>query len=204
MSTDTIIERSPQFDVDLREIRKHYDRLSVFYRLLWGEHLHHGYWENGESIGRAQIKLMEKLAQTATIPRGATVLDIGCGLGGSAFWLAKHYNCRVTGFDNQPGSSANGNRTERARKDSMTCVRFLVGGRKCLGYRRLRARTSIWIMESSEHFRDKPNFFERCALALKPSGVLAVCAWLRERNQPRRIDGKISRGNRSRDAERKP
>ena len=37
----------------------------------------------------------------------------------------------------------------------------------------------IWIMESSEHFRDKPGFFERCATALKPGGVLAVCAWLR-------------------------
>ena len=90
MSTDTIIERSPQFDVDLREIRKHYDRLSIFYRLLWGEHLHHGYWENGESIGRAQIKLMEQLAEKAGIPRGAHVLDIGCGLGGSAFWLANN------------------------------------------------------------------------------------------------------------------
>ena len=102
MSTDTIIGPSPQFDVDLREIRKHYDRLSIFYRLLWGEHLHHGYWENGESIGRAQIKLMEKLAQTATIPRGATVLDIGSGLGGSAFWLAEEYNCRVTGLTISP------------------------------------------------------------------------------------------------------
>jgi tocopherol O-methyltransferase len=37
----------------------------------------------------------------------------------------------------------------------------------------------IWIMESSEHFRDKKTFFERCASALKPGGVLAVCAWLR-------------------------
>ncbi len=109
MSTDTIIGRSPQFDVDLRQIRKHYDRLSIFYRLLWGEHLHHGYWENGESIGRAQIKLMEKMAQTATIPRGAIVLDIGSGLGGSAFWLAEAVQLPCYWIDNQPGSSANGN-----------------------------------------------------------------------------------------------
>jgi tocopherol O-methyltransferase len=82
MITDTIIGRSPQFDVDLRAIRKHYDRLSIFYQLLWGEHLHHGYWESDESIGRAQIKLMEQLAEKAGIPRRAQVLDIGCGLGG--------------------------------------------------------------------------------------------------------------------------
>jgi cyclopropane fatty-acyl-phospholipid synthase-like methyltransferase len=37
----------------------------------------------------------------------------------------------------------------------------------------------VWIMESSEHFDNKKQFFERCARALKPGGVLAVCAWLR-------------------------
>jgi tocopherol O-methyltransferase len=37
----------------------------------------------------------------------------------------------------------------------------------------------VWIMESSEHFPDKKYFFERCAMALKPGGTLAVCAWLR-------------------------
>jgi tocopherol O-methyltransferase len=37
----------------------------------------------------------------------------------------------------------------------------------------------VWIMESSEHFPDKRHFFERCAMALKPGGTLAVCAWLR-------------------------
>jgi tocopherol O-methyltransferase len=37
----------------------------------------------------------------------------------------------------------------------------------------------VWIMESSEHFPDKKHFFEKCALALRPGGTLAVCAWLR-------------------------
>jgi tocopherol O-methyltransferase len=37
----------------------------------------------------------------------------------------------------------------------------------------------VWIMESSEHFPDKKHFLERCAIALKPGGTLACCAWLR-------------------------
>jgi tocopherol O-methyltransferase len=45
----------------------------------------------------------------------------------------------------------------------------------------------VWIMESSEHFRNKKDFFRRCATALKPGGVLAVCAWLR-RDGPVRPD----------------
>jgi hypothetical protein len=38
-------------------VRDHYDRLTVFYRALWGDHIHHGYWENDESPARAQVKL---------------------------------------------------------------------------------------------------------------------------------------------------
>lgn len=177
MSTDTIIGRSPQFDVDLREIRKHYDRLSIFYRLLWGEHLHHGYWENGESIGRAQIKLMEQLAEKAAIPRGAQVLDIGCGLGGSAFWLANQYDCRVTGLTISPVQARMAGKKAKS-KGLGHQLQFLVLDAN-VWQPQPDSTDVIWIMESSEHFRDKKRVFERCATALKPGGVLAVCAWLR-------------------------
>ncbi len=168
---------SPQFEIDILEIRKHYDRLSRFYRMLWGEHLHHGYWENGESIERAQIKLMEELAGQARIPRRARVLDIGCGLGGSAFWLAKQYNCRVTGLTISPVQARMA--TKKAKVQGLADrIQFLVSDANTW-QPQPESVDVVWIMESSEHFRDKKNFFQRCATALKPGGVLAVCAWLR-------------------------
>ncbi|MHB1278527.1 MAG: SAM-dependent methyltransferase [Bacteroidia bacterium] len=30
---------------------------------------------------------------------GKRVLDFGCGMGGMTLWMAKHYNCRITGID---------------------------------------------------------------------------------------------------------
>jgi tocopherol O-methyltransferase len=166
-----------ELEVDTVEIRKHYDRLSRFYRLLWGEHIHHGYWENGESIERAQIKLMEQLADKARIPRGARVLDIGCGLGGSAFWLADQYDCRVTGFTISQVQARLALRNAKA-KHLADRVQFVVADANTW-QPRAEIADVVWIMESSEHFREKKNFFERCATALKPGGVLAVCAWLR-------------------------
>jgi tocopherol O-methyltransferase len=174
---------SPQFQVDIGEIRKHYDRLSVLYRMLWGEHLHHGYWEDNESIARAQIKLMERLAEKADIPRGAQVLDIGCGLGGSAFWLATQYDCRVTGLTISPVQARMA--TKKAKAKGLTDrLQFLVVDANWWQPQPESADV-IWIMESSEHFSDKKGFFERCASALKPGGVLAVCAWLRGEGPPR-------------------
>jgi tocopherol O-methyltransferase len=171
------VTTSPQFDVDILQIRKHYDRLSRFYRMFWGEHLHHGYWENDESIDRAQVKLMEQLAEKAGIPRGAQVLDIGCGLGGSAFWLANQYDCRVTGLTISPVQARMAN-TKGKASGLADQLRFLVVDVN-VWQPEPESVDVIWIMEGIEHFRDQKNFFERCARALRPGGVLAVCAWLR-------------------------
>ena len=153
--------------------------------MFWGEHLHHGYWENGESIKRAQLKLMERLAEKASIPRGSHVLDIGCGLGGSAFWLANQYNSRVTGLTISPVQARLATRKARA-KGLADQVRFLVEDAN-FWQPRPESVDVVWIMESSEHFRDKKDFFARCASALKQGGILAVCAWLRG-EQPTRED----------------
>jgi tocopherol O-methyltransferase len=176
---------TPQFPVEIEHIRKHYDRLSFLYRLFWGEHLHHGYWENNESVARAQIQLMERLAERAGVPRGARVLDIGCGLGGSAMWLAEQFDCEVTGITISPVQARMAAAKAKARGLTRR-VQFQVRDANQLHPEPASADV-IWIMESSEHFEDKPGFFERCAHALKPGGVLAVCAWLR-RDGPLRED----------------
>ena len=176
---------SPQFPVEIGHIRSHYDRLSFLYRLFWGEHLHHGYWEKGESVARAQVQLMERLAERAGIPHGARVLDIGCGLGGSALWLAQQFACEVTGITISPVQARMAAAKAKARNLSRL-VEFQVCDAN-LWQPEPRSADVIWIIESSEHFHDKPGFFERCARALKPGGVLAVCAWLR-RDGPLRED----------------
>jgi tocopherol O-methyltransferase len=173
---------TPQFPVDVDHVRKHYDRLSFLYRMFWGEHLHHGYWNGGETVVRAQIQLMEQLAARAGIergafPNGATVLDIGCGVGGSAVWLAEEFGCRVTGMTISPVQARIAARKAKARGLGDR-VRFEVKDANRWNPQ-AESFDVVWIMESSEHFPDKRHFFERCATALKPGGTLAVCAWLR-------------------------
>src|SRR5712672_4827037 len=84
---------------DKHKIIEHYDLVSPYYRSLWGEHLHHGYWIHGyEPKEKAQLQLIEHLAQLADIQRGADILDIGCGFGASSIYLAKRYAATVTGI----------------------------------------------------------------------------------------------------------
>jgi tocopherol O-methyltransferase len=168
---------TPQFPVDVDRVRKHYDRLSFLYRRFWGEHLHHGYWTGEETIAQAQIQLIQQLAHRAGIHQGASVLDIGCGVGGSALWLAEEFGCQVTGMTISPVQARMAARKAKARQLGNQ-VRFEVNDAN-LWKPAPESFDVVWIMESSEHFPDKKHFFEKCALALRPGGTLAVCAWLR-------------------------
>ena len=69
-------------------IRRHYDVSTLFYRLLWGRHIHHGYWDSDESPKLAQDQLTDRLFTAAAIDSGSRVVDIGCGMGGSSRRLA--------------------------------------------------------------------------------------------------------------------
>ena len=75
-----------------RAIQRHYDLSTLFYRLLWGPHIHHGLWNGNESAAQAQRQLTETLAARANLRSGERVLDVGCGMGGSAIHLAKAWN----------------------------------------------------------------------------------------------------------------
>jgi cyclopropane fatty-acyl-phospholipid synthase-like methyltransferase len=162
---------------EVAAIRDHYDRLSVFYRAFWGDHIHHGYWEGRESSSAAQVRLVELLAARARIERGARVLDIGCGVGGPALWLARKLGCSVTGLTISPVQAEMAR--ERAASEGLgDRVRFEVADAN-----RLDAPPgsfdTVWVMECSEHLVDKPQLIADCARALRPQGVLALCAWLK-------------------------
>ncbi len=83
-------------------IQRHYDRLSGFYRTFWGEHIHHGLWEDARNAKEAQVTLIERLTAKADIRPGSHVLDVGCGLGGSSIWLARNLKCTVLGLTISP------------------------------------------------------------------------------------------------------
>src|ERR1700723_2703420 len=73
-------------------VAAHYDELDGFYREIWGEHVHHGYWETGrETATEAVVSLIELLADRLRLTSGLRVCDIGCGYGATARYLAaKH------------------------------------------------------------------------------------------------------------------
>lgn len=156
-------------------IRSHYQLGTLFYRLLWGPHIHHGLWHGNESAYVAQCQLTDTLADLAGISRGDRIVDIGCGMGGSAIRLAKLRGCDVTGVTLSPvqkrwaSMSSTFNRVGKL-------TRFLAEDAEKVFF----PATSfdvVWSVECTEHLFDKPEFFRRAIEWLRPGGRIAICVW---------------------------
>jgi cyclopropane-fatty-acyl-phospholipid synthase len=83
-----------------RNVRHHYDHPADFYRLFLDEDLQYScaYFANAElSLEEAQEAKKRHIAAKLDLHPGQRVLDIGCGFGGMALYLARNYGVHVTG-----------------------------------------------------------------------------------------------------------
>jgi tocopherol O-methyltransferase len=166
--------------VEKRVIRSHYNVATPFYRLFWGQHIHHGLWEGSESPAEAQLKLTETVIREAGLIRGKTsprtkILDVGCGMGGSSIHLAKEWNCDVTGITLSPVQrfwAATASRWNGVARHAD----FLVADAETIELEPA-SFDIVWSLECTEHLFDKPAFFRRVAGWLRPGGCAAICAW---------------------------
>lgn len=93
-------------DTSKRNVAHHYDIGNDLYRLMLdGDHMQYScaYWPEdlgGEAmtLERAQEAKLAHIAAKLAIEPGQHVLDIGCGWGGMAIYLARRFDVRVTGI----------------------------------------------------------------------------------------------------------
>lgn len=166
---------------DKHRIIEHYDIVSPYYRSLWGEHLHHGYWILGEeSKEKAQLQLIEHLAQLANVKRGSDILDIGCGFGGSSLYLAKHYSASVTGITI---SSVQVEMANQAAAGKQLDAKFLLMDAETMNFQ--KQFDLLWSVESISNYQNCQGFFDSAAKLLKPGGSFAITDWFKKKDLTR-------------------
>lgn len=157
-------------------IRAHYDLTTPFYWLLWGKHIHHGLWNDAESVKQAQLQLTDTMADLAGIQGGENLLDVGCGMGGSSIHLARTRQCQTTGI-----TISRLQRSWAATSAYFNGVKsrttFLLADADEIDFPD-QTFDVVWSIECTEHLFDKPAFFQKAARWLKPGGRIAICAWL--------------------------
>jgi cyclopropane-fatty-acyl-phospholipid synthase len=79
--------------------KRHYDLGDDLYERMLDPRMIYtcGYWENMHSLDAAQEAKLDLVARKIGLKRGMRVLDIGCGWGGAAQFMAECYQASVTG-----------------------------------------------------------------------------------------------------------
>ena len=163
-------------------VERYYDTTLDLYEELWGEHVHHGYWDPGERPGingadrhAATDRLVHELVAYADIQPGSKILDIGCGIGGPALYLAGKLDCTVDGVTLSAAQAARAN--EKAQEAGVADrAHFHQLDGLHTGYPD-NSYDVVWAVESLMHIEDRPAFFAEVMRLLRPGGTLAVATW---------------------------
>ncbi|HLO51987.1 MAG TPA: methyltransferase domain-containing protein [Kamptonema sp.] len=162
-----------------QQIQQFYDASSGLWEQVWGEHMHHGYYGPEGNLKKdrrlAQIDLIEELLSWAAVSSSSSILDVGCGIGGSSLYLAEKFNAAVTGITLSPVQASRG--AERAKTAGLeNRVNFQVADALNLPFAD-ESFDLVWSLESGEHMPNKMRFLQECYRVLKPGGTLIMATW---------------------------
>jgi tocopherol O-methyltransferase len=156
------------------KVSKFYDVGSPLYLDVYGQHIHDGYYITGrESKEEAQENLIKLIVEKAGIKRGARVLDVGCGMGGSSLWLAKNLGAITTGISISPVQ------IEIAQKlaaEACLSSAFSVMDAEQMHFE--EAFDLIWVVGAMTHFPDQEGFLKSASQYLNSQGRFVVFDWM--------------------------
>ena len=152
----------------------HYDRITPAWSIILGDDFHHGLFDDpGSDLRAATERMSEAMADLAGLVPGASLLDVGCGTGAQACWLAaRHPGIEVLGISTSTvGVDAARRRSEAAGLAEV--VRFAPADARRTG---LPAGSFdvVWSLESSQYVVPREELMQECARLLAPGGRLVL------------------------------
>lgn len=154
--------------------RQHYEVPAAFFETVLGPSLKYSCccWEHPDStLADAEVAALRSTCTRAELEDGQDVLELGCGWGSAALWIAQRYRrCTVTAVSNS-----------RSQRD------FIMARAAQLGLENLTVLTAdmnefdirerfdrVISIEMFEHMRNHAELMRRIAGWLKPGGKLFV------------------------------
>lgn len=151
------------------------DGILEFY---WGEHIHLGHYGSPpkrKDFLEAKADFVHEMVRWGgldRLPAGTTVLDVGCGIGGSSRILARDYGFAVTGVTISP------QQVKRAQEltPADLNVQFQVDDAMALSFPDARFDV-VWSIEAGPHMPDKAIFAKELMRVVKPGGIMVMADW---------------------------
>lgn len=144
----------------------------------WGEHIHLGHYgspPHQKDFLAAKADFVHEMVRWGGLDKlspNTTVLDVGCGIGGSSRILAKEYGFAVTGITISPGQV----KRAQALTPEGVSAQFKVDDAMALSFPDASFDV-VWSIEAGPHMPDKAVFARELMRVLKPGGILVVADW---------------------------
>lgn len=152
--------------------QKYYEHLTPLYCRLIGHQWHLGYWVNASNLQEAITSLTELMASRPELSREMSVLDLGCGVGGTVCWLADRFGCRVIGVSNSRAGLAEADRwtlerglQDRAEYQFADVVELPFDGDHF---------DVVWSCEAIHNVADQEAVISELTRVLKPGGTVIL------------------------------
>lgn len=166
-------------------IAEFYDESSGLWENIWGEHMHHGFYDPRTVVSlpdhrSAQIRMIEESLRFASVPEDAmkkprSIVDVGCGIGGSSRYLARKYGAKCQGITLSP--------VQAERAQSLAAAQGLNDKVSFQVADALNQPFSdgqfdlVWSMESGEHMPDKLKFVSELVRVAAPGATIIIVTW---------------------------
>lgn len=148
--------------------------------------MHHGFYDSGETVSlsdhrSAQIRMIEESLRFAGVSEDPektpkSIVDVGCGIGGSSRYLATKYgNAKSQGITLSPfqAQRAQALATQQGLADR---VSFQVADALNQPFPDGQFDL-VWSMESGEHMPDKRKFVSELARVAAPGATIIIVTW---------------------------
>ncbi|CAN8238071.1 unnamed protein product [Cochlearia groenlandica] len=173
----------------LREgIAEFYNETSGLWEEIWGDHMHHGYYDSDSTVQltdsghkEAQIRMIEESLRFAGLTgeeekkRIKKVVDVGCGIGGSSRYISSKFGAECIGITLSPFQAKRANDLAAAQSLSDK-VSFQVADALEQPFEDGKFDL-VWSMESGEHMPDKAKFVKELARVAAPGGRIIIVTW---------------------------
>jgi MPBQ/MSBQ methyltransferase len=181
------------YDQEANSVGREYDAWTEegILEYYWGEHIHLGYYAEGERKApfyggkdfiEAKYDFIDEMLKFSQTEAPAKVLDVGCGIGGTTRYLAKKFpQASVTGITISPGQQQRA--TELAKERGVENAQFELCDALNMKYED-NTFDFVWACESGEHMPDKVRYVEEMARVLKPGGRIVIATWCQREETP--------------------
>ena len=141
-----------------------------------------------ENIGQNCILFkrdIEKAALQADLGPGKNALDLCCGDGAVAVFLARRYHCQVTGLDFSKTGIAAARQSARAARVDHLC-RFKMGQAEEIPFAD-ETFDVVYNFDSFIHIKDKNRLLRECFRVLRKGGRLVFYDWVDMKGVPKEV-----------------